>query len=203
MKLELRSNKAKKLRNMDIIPGVIYGKGIESTPVQVHYYDYFLKTIAEYGLSRTFPVTLGRKKHIVYFKEVQRDPMNVNRFLHFDLQKVAADDTITSDVVLHFLNREEVDKNNIILTFDTTEITVEYTVGEGVSSIDVDLANMQVGDYIHVKDLVVPEGLTVLSDPEAVVAKLAYAKAVEEPVDSGALDSDEEVVVEAIKQQPE
>lgn len=201
MKLELRSNKAPKLRKMDIIPGVIYGKGIESTPVQVHYYEYFLKTIAEYGLSRTFPVTLGRKKHIVYFKEVQRDPMNVNRFLHFDLQKVAADDTITSDVVLHFLGREAVEKNNLILTFDTTEINVEYTVGEGVASIDVDLSGMQVGDYIYVKDLVVPEGLTVHTDPDDIVAKLAYAKAHEEPeeVDPEA----EPVEVEALKQSAE
>lgn len=201
MKLELRSNKAKKLRKMDIIPGVIYGKGIESTPVQVHYYDYFLKTIAEYGLSRTFPVTLGRKKHIVYFKEIQRDPMNVNRFLHFDLQKVTSDDTITSNVPLHFLNREAVDKNNLNLIFDTTEITVEYKVGEGISSLDVDLAGMEVGDYLHVKDLVIPEGLTVLTDGENIVAKLVFAQAHDEPEE---VDPDAEVVeVEAIKQQAE
>ncbi len=201
MKLELRSNSAVKLRKQDVIPGVIYGKGIESTPIQVHYYEYFLKTLAEYGLSRTFPVTLGRKKHIVYFKEVQRDPMNVNRFLHFDLQKVAADDTITSDVVLHFLNREEIAKNNLILTFDTTEITVEYTVGEGVSSIEVDLAGMEVGDYVYVRDLEIPEGLEVLSDPDAVVAKLAYAKAQEEPEET--TGEEVEVEVEAIKQSAE
>ncbi len=200
MKLELRSNKVKVLREEGLIPGVVYGKGIDSTSIQLPYRD-FLSTLSEYGLSRTFPVSLGRKKHIVYFKDVQRDPMNVHHFLHFDLQKVTSDDTITSHVPLHFIGRELVEKNNIMLTFDTTELTVEYKVGQGVSSLDVDVSGMEIGDYLHVSDLVIPEGLTVDNDPEDIVAKLAYAKV---HAEADELDPDaEEVEVEAIKQSAE
>lgn len=200
MKLDLRSNKVKVLRSEGKIPGVIYGKGIDSTPIELPYKE-FLGTLSEYGLTRTFPVSLGRKKHIVYFKDIQRDPMNIHHFLHFDLQKVTSDDTITSNVPLHFIGREEVEKNNIMLTFDTTELTVEYKVGQGVSSIEIDVSEMEVGDYLYVKDITVPEGLDVDNDPEDIVAKLSYAKAHDEPDE---IDPDAEVVeVEAIKQSDE
>lgn len=197
MKLELRSNKVKVLRENDILPGVIYGKGIESEAVQIPYKE-FLSTLSEYGLSRTFPVSLGRKKHIVYFREVQRDPMNVHHFIHFDLLKVSSDDTITSYVPLHFIGREGIEKNNLILTFDVTEVEIEFQVGHGVSSLEVDLSNMQVGDYIHVGDIEIRSDLKILTDPNEIIAKLAYAKA---HADAEEIDPEaEDVEVEAIKQ---
>ena len=50
------------------------------------------------------------------------------------------------------------------------------------SSIDVDISKLVLGEMIHVKDLVLSEGLEVLADPEEVVAIVATPKVVEEGV---------------------
>lgn len=200
MKLELRSNKVKVLRSNGVLPGVVYGKGIDSTSVEVPYKE-FISALSEYGLNLTFSVSLNKKKHIVYVKEIHRDPYDMHTIQHFDLVKVSTDDVISSDVPLQFIGKEVHSKGQLVLTTDLTILSVEYNVGSGVSHIDVDLSELTYEENLHVKDLVMPEGITCLNDPEDVVARLSYAKAIvtDEPEDEDA----EPVVVESIKQSNE
>ena len=202
MQLELRSNKVKVLRSNGILPGVVYGKGIESTPIQVPYKG-FISALSEYGLNLTFSVSLNKKKHIVYVKEIHRDPYDMHTIIHFDLVKVSTDDVISSDVPLVFTGKEVHEKGKLVLTTDLTELSVEYNVGNGLSHIDVDLSELTYEENLHVKDLIIPEALTVLNDPEDVVARLSYAKAIVEEVADEEEDTDEPLVIETIKQSNE
>jgi large subunit ribosomal protein L25 len=195
MNITKRVESAKKVREAKMIPGVIYGKGIESVSIKADQKELY-KSIGDYGLNMTFTINLDGEDHIVYIKDVQTDYMNTNEITHFDLQKVSSDDTISSYVPLNLIGRDDRFKIGWVLTISLDEVEVEYNVGSGVSSIDVDLRGIGENDSVHVSDIEVPEGITMLTDPDEVVASLTYVAEVEEPSE----EEEEILEVESIKQ---
>ncbi|MEC9485384.1 MAG: 50S ribosomal protein L25 [Candidatus Izemoplasma sp.] len=199
MNIKKRVESGKKVRAKKSVPGVIYGSGIDSVAIQAEYQDV-MKTFNQYGRNMTFTIDLDGDDHIVYIKDIQTDYMNTNQITHFDLQKVSSTDTITSYVPLNLIGRDDRAKIGLVLTINLDEVEVEYNVGKGVSSIDVDLSGLQENESVHVSDIEVPEGITMLSDPDEVVASLTYVtmEEIEEPT----AEEDEVLEVEAIKQGP-
>lgn len=191
MKIELRNEPVKSVRNSQKVPGVIYGHGIDSTPISITEKDLHV-ALHEYGTSMTFEVTLDNKEHLVYIKDLQTDFLHNYAPLHVDLMKVSTDDTITSAVPLNFLNRDEVQRPGEVLSMNLTEVNAEVQVGSGVSAIDVDLIVMKDVDAVYVKDIDVPEGITLLHEDDEIVANFTV---VAEFVESTDEDEDEEPIV--------
>lgn len=198
MKLQERQDKVKVLRANDQIPGVLYGKGIEPISVQVDYQE-LRKALLEFGTSMTFEVTLGNDTHLVYCKEYQEDFLHNYKAIHFDLVKVSTDDVISAEVHIDFLNRDQVGVAGKVLSLNLTELEVEYQVGSGINHIDVDCLALKEVDAIYVKDVTVPEGVTILNDPEQVVCNLTNVA--EEKVETEEVD--EEAVVYADESEDE
>ncbi|MFP4479024.1 MAG: 50S ribosomal protein L25 [Candidatus Izemoplasmatales bacterium] len=171
MKIEKRTDSLRDVRGSHKIPGVLFGKTIEPISIQVDekpFHDMY----AEKGMTQTFEVKIGRNKHLVYIKDIQRDIIKHSQFLNIKLQKVSKDDTITADIPLHIIGREAVEKPGIIISVPNDSLEIEYNVGSGVASIDVDVSELKVGDTLSVKDLDIPEGLKVLVDPEQTVVSV-------------------------------
>ncbi len=171
MNLVKRVEKPNLVRKSGFIPGVLYGKGIDSISIQVEETE-FIKLLKENGTNKTFSVKLGRKKHIVYVKKYVKDVFNSKKIIHFDLLKVAQDDTITSSVPVHFIGKEKFEKSNLVFSTNKDEVEVEYNVGSGISSIDVDVSDLTEDKPLHFKDIVVPEGIKVLNDPDELLCSL-------------------------------
>jgi len=176
MKLSKRTDKPKFLRKADKIPGILYGHGIDSEAIQVDANE-FIKTYHQYGKNMTFNVTLDKKKHLVFIKDIQKYYMNQAQVVHFDLQKVSIKDSIASKIPLSFIN-DPISGKGVVLSISLDELEVEYKVGSGVSSIEVDLSALSAGSPITVKDIITPKGFKVLDDPERIVASLASASTV-------------------------
>ena len=198
MKLEPRTIKGSKIRSKDLTPGVLYGKGIKSVPVQVKRND-FQKMFNAKGTSKTFEVTLEGKKHIVYIKNVQSFSDNHAIKSHFDLIKVLKDDTMTSNIRLVFANHSEVEKRGLIVQAVLDTVEVEYAVGSGISVLELDVSGMNENETLLVRDIIAPEGVTILEDMDSVVVSISSHR---EEVE---VDEDVEVVteVESIKQAKE
>lgn len=195
MKLEVRTTKAKVALSNNLVPGVIYGHGIESTPISIAYND-LRKALHDYGTSMTFEVTLNSEKHLVYVKDLQTDYMHNYKPVHVDFMKVSADDTITMDIPLNFLNRDEVGKAGEVLSIVFNEVAAEVEVGKGVSSLDVDLLVLNDVDGVYLKDIVVPEGITLLDDPDSLIANLTAVAELVTESDEEAVEADEEAAEE-------
>lgn len=198
MKIQLRTAKGSKVRSKDITPGVLYGKGIDSVAVQADANE-FEKMYRAMGTSKTFEVTLDGKKHIVYIKDTQffSDQLHVKS--HFDLVKVSKDDTMTAKVNLVFTNHEVVEKRGLIVNAVYSTIEIEYAVGSGISSLELDVAELNEFDTLLVSDIKAPKGIKILDDMNDVVVSIASPK--EEVLETE--DDDLQVVPEAIKQQDE
>ena len=179
MKLEKRTESLRTVRESHMIPGVLFGKTIEPESIQIDEKE-FKNAFKEYGLTQTFEVKMGRKKHNVYIKEIQRHHLNHNEFLNVKLLKVMAGDTIKTHLPLNLIGRDKVEKPGVILQILADTIEVEYEVGNGLSHLDVDVSNLTVGDSIKVSDLHIPEGITLHEDLDKMIVNVSESNYVEE-----------------------
>jgi len=199
MKIEKRTEKLKDVRAQEKVAGVIYGKNIKSQPIQVDYKE-FVKAYHEFGQSMTFKAKLGSRNHTVYFKDIQIDAINPNNFVHFDLQKVSASDTITADIPIYIVGKEVVEKKGLIVQQILDSVETEFPVSEGISNFELDVSALEGNDTLSVGDLECPEGFIIHQDKDALVINVTYPSYDEEEEET---DEEEEVEVEAIKQKDE
>ena len=179
MNIEKRNTKPQEVRLNGFVPGVIYGKDFPSTSVQVPSLE-FTKKLHEVGTSKTFSILLDGKKHIVYIREYQKAYMDPSSYIHFDLVKVSQDDTLHSNVSLHFIGKEAFNKSSLVFTTNLDEVEVEYNVGSGISHLDLNVEALTEDTPIYVKDLVVPEGIKVLNNPDQIVCSLSQPTEIKE-----------------------
>jgi len=199
MKVKQRVEPLLEVRKQNYIPGVIYGKGIESTPIQVEHLE-FIKAYRQYGVNMTFNINLNKEKHLVYIKEIQKSLSNNAKINHFDLIKLSSDDTITSKIPLVFLGKEAVMNEGLVFYTNLNDLDVEYSVTSGVANIEVDLSDISFDKPVYVKDVVVSEGITILNDPNQIVCNFLEQMKEEELEPE---TDEEEVEVEEVEETEE
>ena len=200
MKIEIRTEKGSKIRSKNLTPGVLYGKGMDSALVQVDSAE-FIKMYRAKGTSKTFEINLEGKKHIVYIKEVQSFNDNHNVKSHFDLIKVAKDDTMTSKIHLVFTNRSILERKGLTVNTVVDSIEVEYAVGFGISKLELDVADLKENDSLKVSDIIVPEGVKILDELDRTAVSISKQK--EEVIEDEDSQVEEILEVESIKQDNE
>ena len=191
MKVQLRTKKGSKVRDFNTVPGVIYGKGLASTSITANAME-FNRTYQKMGKSKTF--VLDGVKHLVYIKAVQPLPADLHSARHFDLMKVSLDDTMIAKIRVTFINKDEVKKKGLVLNGVVDTVEIEYAVGKGVSHLDLDVGDLEENDSLLVSDIVIPDGIKVLSNLEDVVVSAAKPKEVvleAEEIDEDAIVEDE------------
>lgn len=178
-KRQITGKKVRFLRRQGFVPGNVYGRGFDSTPVQVDVKS--LKRLLSYA-GKTDLVLLkmdGSKEPLrVLVREVQRDPIT-DELLHVEFYRVRATDKIKAEVPLEFVGEAPVlarVKGTTLLHL-VDSLHIEALPDYLPHSLRVDLSTLEdVDQFICVKDIPVGEGVTVLSDPEQVVVKVAEVR---------------------------
>jgi large subunit ribosomal protein L25 len=168
---------ARKLRARQLIPAVLYGRGRSALALSLdparlekilHASSSGLNTLIDLDVQgRT---DLAGKTVIV--KELQREPIR-GALLHADLYEVDLSKTIEVSVPIHVVGTAVgVAMNGGILDTALREIEIECLPRAIPSAIEVDVSALDVGESIHVRDLRIPEGVTVLSDADLSVVSV-------------------------------
>lgn len=180
---------ARKLRAAGRIPAVVYGRGKESRAVTVD--PAALSKLlrgSHSGMNTLIDLQLGGQEAVVLVRDIQRDPAS-GRWIHADLYEVDLTRTIEVEVPLHLVGKPAGIELGGILDHPLREVTVECLPRAIPDSIDVDVSGLGVGDSIHVRDLALPEGARMLSDPDLAVASVVLPKAEEErPAEAAAAE---------------
>lgn len=169
------SEKAKKLRQRSLLPGVIYGHGAENRNVMADY-NSFHKAFKAAGESTLLDLEIegGIVKALV--KDWQVDPLS-NRYIHVDFYQVNLKEKLKTEIALNFIGESSAVKaqgGSLVKTLDS--VLVECLPTDLVHAIDVDVSVLaSFDDMIAVKDLVVPAGIEILESPDAIVAKIEAA----------------------------
>jgi len=197
---------AKDLRNVNLIPAVVYKGGKLGSNLQVSRDDIndILHTKAGENVIITLEMSGAEKSKpkTVLIKEIQRDPIK-NKILHVDFNEISLTDTLKVDVPL--VSRGEaagVKKDGGILEHIMWELHVECLPTAIPEKIEVDISNLNVGQAVYVKDIKVPEGVKVLTDPE-LIAMIVKPPKVEAPKEEVAAETAEPELIRKKKEEEE
>lgn len=166
------SRAARRLRRSGRVPGVVYGGGGESVSFDADARDLRL-ALAGSGAVLDLSVD-GKTATPVVLKEAQRDPVR-GETVHVDLLRVRLDEAIHALVPLELTGTEDAPgvKEGGVLEQITRELNVQALPTAIPESIVQDIGEMQIGDTIALEMLSAPEGVTLLDDPETVLATLS------------------------------
>ncbi len=178
---QLGSAESRRLRKQGLIPGVLYGRG-EPQAICVESRTLRSALSGEGGLHTILDVVVegAKSTHPSVVKDYQQDVVR-GGITHVDLHEVRLDQPIQSPVTLQLVGEAAGAKEGGVLTQAVNELTIEALPMEMPPAIEFDVTELRVGDSARVADLAVPEGATILDDPETVIASVTLPTRVEEP----------------------
>lgn len=188
---ELREDKGKgssrRLRRQaDMIPAVIYGAGKDPVSLSIAHKDIYKACENEAFFSHILTISVSGSPEQAILKDLQRHPAK-DRIMHADFLRVRMDQEITVEVPLHFTNEENcigVKQHNGMISHNLTSLEITCLPGNLPEYIEVDVENLDVGDVIHMSEVVLPEGVSIPSlqqgeDHDHVVVSVSEQKRVE------------------------
>lgn len=176
------------IRTEGLVPAVYYGFKKEATSISVPSVD-FIKLFREAGETTAITLDVGGEKVSCLVHDVQRDPVT-GAPVHVDFLVVDMNKETEVSVPLEFEGISEAEKSGIGMVMKVMhEISVSALPADLPHSILVDISILAtLSDAIHAKDVTLPKGVTLISEPDEVVA--AVTAFVEEKEDAPVLDLD-------------
>jgi len=173
---------ARKMRQAGKIPAVLYGKGQDGVSLSLDSYELgqLLSTAGAKTSVLELEIIDGGKdaKKNVLIKEVQKHPFK-DIVLHMDLLEVAMDQEISVMVPIETLGTAKgVKLDGGILEMKRRELEIVCLPSIIPDSITIDISELEIGDTVHVEDVVVPDGITISHDVNFTIMTLV-APAVE------------------------
>jgi large subunit ribosomal protein L25 len=165
------SRTARRLRREGLVPGVLYGGGEEPQHFAVDG-RILRNTLAHSGA--ILEVSLdGAKGSPVLVKDIQRHPVR-GEAVHVDFLRVDMKVAIHTTVTIDLLGGDDspgVDQGGV-LSQETREVNIEALPGDIPETIEHDVSGMHINDTLTLGMIAAPSGVTVLDDPETVIASI-------------------------------
>jgi large subunit ribosomal protein L25 len=175
--VELRSKTGKgisrRLRAQGLIPGVVYGKGMEAVPVSLNPRELNAAIAGEGGQNNllTLKGAEGLDGNVVIVADLLRDPLK-RKAMHVDLHKINLTEKIKVEVPINLVGTSAGVIAGGLLDFAKHVLEVECLPTQIPEHIDVDVTGLNINHSIHVGDLIIPAGVKVLDDPRAAVVSI-------------------------------
>ncbi len=183
-------NKVNKLRQEELIPGVIYAKEEDNLNVQLTTRD-FDKVLRQAGTSTIITLDIDGSKKDVLIKDYQTHPYK-NQYLHVDFQAINQNETIRVNVPINLIGRENIKTDDAVLVQNLDVIDVECLPKYIPHTADVDITEFEIGDNRTVADLDIfkDDNIIVLAEEDELVCSLQEATEEEIPEDEESAESD-------------
>jgi large subunit ribosomal protein L25 len=160
---------ARRLRKEGKVPAVMYGHGEGTQAVSLEKHEVELALL--HG-ERLLEIDVEGKKQNALMKEIQYDAFG-NDILHVDLTRVDLDERVELTVVIHLVGEPAGVKEGGVLQQAETEAQIECPVRSIPDEIRHLVTDMQLNERLYMNDLVLPEGATLLSDANTLIASVA------------------------------
>jgi large subunit ribosomal protein L25 len=161
----LGSKHAAKLRLAGKIPVIIYGHKQQPEAVVIDEHDF------SEGLHhghRLFDVEFEGKKEKLLVKDVQFDYLG-KKIIHADLIRVDLSEKVRVEVPLVFKGTAAGMSEGGVLEEHLDHIEIECAVTDIPEAIDVSVKSLKIGDSLHVRDIVLPDGIRIVTDTGVLV----------------------------------
>jgi large subunit ribosomal protein L25 len=162
---------ARRYRAAGRVPGVLYGHGVDPIPLTVSAQDLLHLFHNAGGTNVLVDLQIDGTPHLAIPREVQRDHIH-SRFVHIDFLAVRRDEKITLSVEVHEVGEAPGIKAGGVVEHHLRELEVECLPTDVPDGIAADISSLELGDMLHVRDLVPPPGVEILTDAESAVISI-------------------------------
>jgi large subunit ribosomal protein L25 len=178
---EQKKGPARRLRQKGLVPAIFYGRAAENILLAVKN-DALLKLHKDkkdHAFIKLIIDDGGAKKleKLSLIKELQVQPLT-GKFYHADFYEVDMKRKLTFNVSLSFTGKAIGVENGGELQHFKRQVTVSCLPANLPDHIEIDVAALDIGDSIKVKEMKLPEGITVLDPADAAVVAVAAIKVV-------------------------
>ena len=166
---------ARTARRNGMVPGVVYGGGVDPQPIQIKFNELFKKLKAGRFMSTLFNLKVeGQEDVRVICRSVQRDVVK-DLPTHLDLMRLRRTSKVNLFIPVEFVNEETAPgiKKGGVLTVVRPEVELRVTAGEIPDHITVDLSGLEVGDTVTISSVELPSGAKPTIDRDFVIANIS------------------------------
>ena len=153
---------SRRMRKAGNIPAVVYGGDADPMGIVIKHHEILKSLENEAFYSHVLSLDVDGKKQDVLLKDVHRHP-NGPHILHVDFQRVGANTKIKKSVPIHFIGESACVgvKAGGQLSHSMNSVEVVCLVKDLPEYIEVDVANLDIGETFHLTDIKLPEGVQV------------------------------------------
>lgn len=158
---QLGKGASRRLRHAGKVPAVLYGGG-EPVSLLLEHHKVVKSLENEATYSHVLTIRFDGREESAILKAVQRHPAKPI-VMHMDFLRVNAADKIRVHVPLHFINQESSVgvKRGGVVSHSMVDVEVDCFSKDLPEYIEVDLAQLDIGDIVHLSDLKLPAGVEI------------------------------------------
>jgi large subunit ribosomal protein L25 len=174
MRTEFGKGAARRIRRADKIPAVVYGHGNDPIHLTLPGHETMM-ALKHGGANAVLELDIDGSPQLALTKQVQVDP--IRRVLeHVDFVAVRRGEKVTVDVPVHVTGDAAPD--TLVVTENAT-VQVEAEATHIPERIEISIQGAAIGTQIHASDLALPQGTTLLNDPEMLIVNVTQQQSAE------------------------
>jgi len=165
MREDLGKGASRRLRHAGKVPAIIYGFGGEPVSVTLEHSKIIHNLEEETFYSQILEISLNGKTERVVLRDLQRHPAKA-LIMHMDFQRVNENAAMHVHIPLHFIGEDicpGVKLESGAVSHQTTEVEISCLPKDLIEFIEVDVSALNIGDSIHLTDLKLPEGVSLVA----------------------------------------
>ena len=181
---DLGKGASRRLRRAGKVPAIVYGGGQDPQPLVLSHLDVLNQLKNEAVYSHVLTLNIGDRTESVVLRDMQRHPFKPT-IQHMDFLRVSADRKLTVNVPLHFLNEESsrgIKQQGGVVSRALIDVEIACLPKDLPEFIEVDLADLAIGDALHLSDIRLPAGVELAdhvvagSEQDAIVVSIQHAQ---------------------------
>ena len=165
MREDFGKGASRRLRHAGKVPAIIYGFGSEPVSVTLDHSKIIHNLEEETFYSQILEISLNGKTERVVLRDLQRHPAKA-LIMHMDFQRVNENEAMHVHIPLHFIGEDicpGVKLESGAVSHQTTEVEISCLPKDLIEFIEVDVSALNIGDSIHLTDLKLPEGVSLVA----------------------------------------
>ena len=177
---------SRRLRHAGKVPAIMYGGGKDPEALSLSHNEVLRKLEHEAFYSHILTVKSGGAETQAILRDLQRHPSKPI-IMHMDLQRISATEKLKTHAPIHLVGGDDAPgvKAGGLISHDQTEVSIECLPKDLPEYIEVDVSGLDIGDSIHLSDLKIPEGVTLVDlargdDHDSSVVSVHVKRVVEE-----------------------
>ncbi len=183
---------SRRLRHADLTPAIVYGGGADAVSITLKHNEVLQHVEHEAFFSHILDLNLDGKVQKVVLRDMQRHPSK-HIVMHMDFLRVSDKEALTMHVPLHFTGEDVAPGVKVgggVVSHLVIEVEVSCLPKDLPEYIEVDMSKLELGDSVHLSDLTLPEGVSLVElshgdDHDGAVASIHATRAALEEDDEG------------------